>query len=185
MFPQSFPYGWRNFPFDYWNIWVRHAGKKPYIRSCHTLKDRIKLAARYILHCDTDEPTLELLVNRFNLIVFKHCFPVSDIAVDTGYPDIASEDKRIEHYKLQYVALREKMRSFPDTRFLLWTGPALTAEVTSNEAAVRAQTFFEWVKKDWDQHSPEALLTHSSLAGMWRLVDHSLMDEILIMVRSR
>jgi hypothetical protein len=151
IFPQSFPYGWQNFPFDYWNIWVRNAGVIPFKRPCNSLKDRVKLFTRFVFRRNPGEPTLELLANRFDLIVFKHCFPVSDILADTGNPDISSEDKRIEQYKLQYLALREKMRVFPDTRFLLWTGPALTAEATTYEAAVRAQMFFEWVKYDWDQ----------------------------------
>ncbi|MFH0853679.1 MAG: hypothetical protein V1853_04725, partial [bacterium] len=25
-FPKDSPYGWENYPYDYWNIWVNHAG---------------------------------------------------------------------------------------------------------------------------------------------------------------
>ena len=38
-FPKASPYGWNNNPFDYYNIWVKNAGIKPYI----------------------EEPTLEIL----------------------------------------------------------------------------------------------------------------------------
>jgi hypothetical protein len=77
-FPKESPYGWENFPFDYWNIWVRHAGSREY----------------------REEPTLEMLTKQYDVIVFKHCFPVSNIEPDTGDPDVASADKRIENYKL-------------------------------------------------------------------------------------
>jgi hypothetical protein len=38
-FPKDSPYGWENYPYDYWNIWVKNASPKPY----------------------REEPTLELL----------------------------------------------------------------------------------------------------------------------------
>ena len=87
-FPADSPYGWENYPYDYWNIWVRHAGSKPF----------------------KNEPTLEMLTAKYNVIVFKHCFPVSSIEADTGKADVASSEKRIENYKLQYAALKRKMR---------------------------------------------------------------------------
>ena len=102
-FPKDSPYGWENYPYDYWNIWVRHAGPRPF----------------------KEEPTLEMLTPRYDVIVLKHCFPVSQIEADTGTADAASSDKRLENYKLQYAALKKKMRQFPKTRFLVWTGAAL------------------------------------------------------------
>ena len=66
-------------------------------------------------------------------------------------PDITSKDKRIENYKLQYMALREKLHSFTDTRFIVWTGAALTEESTSPDSARRAADFFNWVRDVWDQ----------------------------------
>ena len=85
-FPSGDPYAWKNYPFDYWNIWVNNAGPEPYMT----------------------EPTLEMLTPEYDVIVFKHCYPVSQILEDTGSPDIASEDKRIENYKLQYAAILRK-----------------------------------------------------------------------------
>lgn len=117
-FPKDSPYGWENYPYDYYNIWVKHAGRRPY----------------------RDEPTLEILTKRYDVIVFKHCFPVSAIEADTGQPDVASPDKRTENYKLQYLALKEKLRSFPKTRFLVWTGAALGEEDTTREQALRARS---------------------------------------------
>jgi hypothetical protein len=128
-FPKDAPYGWENYPYDYWNIWVRHAGPRPF----------------------KEEPTLEMLTPRHDVIVFKHCFPVSQIEADTGAADAASSDKRIENYQLQYAALKAKMRQFPKTRFLVWTGAALVQNETDAAAARRAKAFFEWVRTAWDE----------------------------------
>jgi hypothetical protein len=127
-FPSS-PYPWDNYPYDYWNIWVNHAGASPYL----------------------GQPTLELLAPQYDVIVFKHCFPVSGIQPDTGDPDITSPDKTLENYKLQYAALKTALRSFPSNRFIVWTGAALRAEDTTPEQAARAREFFDWVVAVWDE----------------------------------
>jgi hypothetical protein len=128
-FPAKEPYGWKNYPYDYWNIWVEHAGQNEYQR----------------------EPTLELLTPEFDVIVFKHCYPVSNIKPDVGRPDISSPEKRMENYALQYDALKEKMREFPQTKFLVWTGAAQVQAKTNTEEGARARAFAEWVKNEWDE----------------------------------
>ncbi len=128
-FPSGDPYAWKNYPFDYWNIWVKNAGPEPYM----------------------EEPTLEILTKDYNVIVFKHCYPVSNILEDTGNPDIASEEKRAENYKLQYAALKEKLHQYPDVKFIVWTGAAQVEKKTNPENGARAREFFTWVKNDWDQ----------------------------------
>ena len=30
-FPKASPYGWHNYPYDYYDIWVKHAGNEPYM----------------------------------------------------------------------------------------------------------------------------------------------------------
>jgi hypothetical protein len=127
-FPSGDPYPWENYPYDYWNIWVKHAGRSAY----------------------QGEPTLEMLTKDYQLIVFKHCFPVSGIEPD-GTPDVSSADKTLANYKLQYAALKAKLRSFPNIRFVVWTGAALLPAETSPEQADRAKQFFEWVKTVWDE----------------------------------
>ncbi len=127
-FPKGTPYGWKNYPYDYYNIWVKNAGDKPFM----------------------EEPTLELLTEKYDVIIFKHCFPGSNILEDTGHPDIDSERKSLENYKLQYNALKEKMHEFNDTKFILWTIPALLKQKTSEGNAKRAKEFSDWVKNDWD-----------------------------------
>jgi hypothetical protein len=127
-FPKENPYGWTNFPYDYYNIWVKHAGNQPYM----------------------EEPTLEMLSKHYQVIIWKHCFPVSDVQQDISPPNVDSPVKRIENYKLQYFALRGKMHEFPYVKFIVWTGAAQTISETNEISAKRAQDFFNWVKKDWD-----------------------------------
>jgi hypothetical protein len=128
-FPKDAPYGWANYPFDYYNIWVAHAGPEPYL----------------------EEPTLERLVGQYDVIVFKHCFPVSEVQEDSGSPDVASEVKSRENYELQYQALKTKLREFPGNRFIVWTGAALVEAATNVDQATRARDFFDWVKSTWDE----------------------------------
>jgi len=128
-FPKDSPYGWENYPYDYWNIWVDHAGNSPY----------------------KSEPTLEILASDYNVIVFKHCFPVSDIEPDYGPGEVDSSEKTSANYKLQYDALKDKMHEFPETTFVVWTGAAQVAGATEADYAQRAQEFFNWVKNDWDE----------------------------------
>jgi len=127
-FPKKEPYGWKNYPYDYYNIWVKNAGEQPYL----------------------NEPTLEILAKQYDLIIFKHCYPVSDIQDDIGKPDINSAERRVENYKLQYLALKEKLLEFPQTKFLIWTGAAQVEANATKEQAQRARSFFDWVKNDWD-----------------------------------
>lgn len=128
-FPKSEPYGWNNYPFDYYNIWVKHGGAQEYKK----------------------EPTLENLTKNYDVIIFKHCFPVSNIMEDTGKPNIDSDAKRLENYKLQYNALKGKMKSFPNTKFIIWTSAALTKAATTEENAGRSRQFVNWVKEEWDE----------------------------------
>jgi hypothetical protein len=129
IFPKKQPYGWKNYPFDYYNIWVKNAGTKPFM----------------------EEPTLEMLSKDYGLIIWKHCYPVSAIKEDTGTPDIDSEEHRVENYKLQYNALKEKMHQFPDTKFLVWTGAVHSKVNNTEESALRMKEFVDWVRNEWDE----------------------------------
>lgn len=123
-------YGWKNYPYDYYNIWVKNGDKSTY---------------QY-------EPTLKTLTPFWDVIVFKHCFPVSAIK-EGGTPDIDSERKTIANYKLQYEALKRKMHEYPRTQFIVWTGAALTQKNSNVESANRAREFFSWVVNEWDEEN--------------------------------
>lgn len=127
-FPKEAPYGWTNDPYDYYNIWVKNAGEQPYM----------------------EEPTLELLTKEYNVIIFKHCFPVTNIQADQDTSDINSKIKTISNYKLQYSALRDKLHEFTSTKFILFTGAAQIKAGATEEEASRAKEFFAWVTEEWD-----------------------------------
>ena len=128
-FPKENPYGWKNYPFDYWNIWIKNACEEPYKK----------------------EPTLEMITKQYDIVIWKHCFPVGDIKEDTGESNINSEIKSLENYKIQYEALKEKMKKFNQTKFIVWSIPALVEKKTTEEKASRAKEFYNWVKNEWDQ----------------------------------
>ena len=129
---RSFPtryYSWENYPFDYYNIWVKNADKRMY-----------KM-----------QPTLKKLAKKYDVIIFKNCFPYSHILADDSLPDINSRKKTISNYTLQYNALKHKLLKYPDTKFIIWTGAALVEKSTSPEHAKRAMIFHDWVVNEWDQ----------------------------------
>jgi len=127
-FPKLKPYGWNNYPFDYYNIWVKNAGEQEY----------------------KNEPTLEILTREYDVIIFKHCFPVCNIQPDRDVADINSEYKSIANYKLQYQALKEKLLQFPNAKFILFTGATQVNTLITEEEAIRAKDFFAWVISEWD-----------------------------------
>jgi hypothetical protein len=127
-FPKASPYGWHNYPYDYYDIWVKHAGNEPYM----------------------EEPTLEMLTKEYQVISFKHCYPVSNIQADQDSADINSDYKTLANYKLQYAALRDKLHEFPNTKFILWTGAAQVKSAVTEDEAKRAKEFFTWVTNEWD-----------------------------------
>jgi hypothetical protein len=128
-YTSSSGYPWANYPYDYWNLWVNYSGASQ----------------------DRGELNLDQLAASYDVIVFKHCFPVSSINADDGNPDITSSYQTIANYRLQYNALKTRMKQFPDKIFILWTGAALNAGTTNSGDAARAQEFFNWVKTTWDE----------------------------------
>ena len=128
VFPKSSPYGWNNYPFDYYNIWVKNAGDKPFM----------------------EEPTLELLTKQYQVVIFKHCFPVSNIKAEQDSSDINSNVQTIGNYKLQYDALRDKLHEFPEVKFILFTGATQVRANTTEDEAERTKAFFKWVTEEWD-----------------------------------
>ena len=125
-FPTT-PYPWNNYPYDYWNLWVNSA-------------------------CDSSNPNIECLdtlAANYDVIIFKHCFPGSNITTDTGSPDVSSSRKTTGNYKEQYRALRVLMDRYPDTTFILWTLAPLHRLATNSENAARAKLFVDWVKNNF------------------------------------
>lgn len=128
VFPKKEPYGWNNYPYDYYTIWIKNCGFEPFMT----------------------EPTLEILTQNYDLIIFKHCYPVCRIENDQK-PNINSPKKTISNYKLQYEALKEKFYQFTNTKFLVWTGAALVKGTLTDDQAKNAREFFRWIREEWDE----------------------------------
>lgn len=154
-FPNQKPYGWKNYPFDYYNLWVKNAGAEPFM----------------------EEPTLEILTKEYNVIIFKHCYPVTLLDSDSVNTSIDSETKTIENYKLQYQALKQKMLQFPDTKFIIWTGAVMVQAQMSEQNAENAQAFFNWVRTTWDTDGDNIFLwdfyTLETEGGLYLKPEHA------------
>lgn len=72
------------------------------------------------------------------VIAFKSCFPVSDIA----------SDEQLETYKTYYPSIRDVMDQHPDKIFVVVTQPPLNPAATDTQAAARARAFANWLKSD-------------------------------------
>jgi len=136
VFPKKYPYGWKNYPYDYYNIWIKNEGEKPYL----------------------EEPTLEMLTKEYDVIIFKHCYPVSKILEDNGIPDIDSDIRRLENYKLQYNALKRKMYEFPNNKFIVWSPAVLIKNQLHEDEARRTYEFYKWITEEWDQKGDNIFL---------------------------
>jgi len=125
-YPDS-PYPWENYPYDYWNLWINS-------------------------QCDNSASGIECLENltaSYDIIIWKHCFPGAEIIEGSQEGIISSSSKTLANYKLQYRALRDKMDSFPNNQFIVWTLVPLHRLATNQEEATRAAEFVSWVKNQW------------------------------------
>jgi hypothetical protein len=120
------PYPWDNYPYDYWNLWVNNA-----------------------CTADAGKECMQSLVQNYQVIIFKHCFPGAAIQLDDPTPSVSSAHKTLANYKLQYRALRALMDNFPDTKFIVWTLAPLHRNATNTVEASRARQFVSWVKTSW------------------------------------
>ena len=154
-FPKESPYGWKNNPFDYYNIWVKNAGNDHYL----------------------EEPTLEILTREYGLVIFKHCYPASRIQPDTASPDINSDLKTLQNYKLQYNALKRKMQEFPDTKFIVWTPAVFIKNQMKEDEARRTQEFHDWMLRDWNEKGDNIYIwdfyNYETNGGLYMLDEYS------------
>jgi hypothetical protein len=125
----SVDYGCEYYPYYYWNIWVKHGKEETY----------------------KGQPTLLSLTQQYDVIIFKHCFPVGNIEGGWENGDITDSTKTLGNYRAQYEALKKELHSYPNNIFIVWTGAALVRDATDPTFAQRQKEFVDWVKNDWDQ----------------------------------
>lgn len=72
------------------------------------------------------------------VIVFKSCFPASDI----------TNDGHLQQYKDWYLEMRDVMDQHPDRVFVVMSPPPLNPAATIPEAAARARAFADWLTSE-------------------------------------
>ncbi len=83
------------------------------------------------------------------VIVFKSCFPASNI----------ESDAELEQRKEWYLGIRDVMDAHPDKVFVVMSQPPLHPAATTPEAAARARAFADWLTSD------EYLAGHPNVAA--------------------
>ncbi len=82
-----------------------------------------------------------------DVIIFKSCFPASDI----------SSEQMLTDYQNWYLAIRNIMDAHPEKIFIPMTPPPLVRSATTPENAARAQRFADWLM------SPEYSWAHLNI----------------------
>lgn len=84
----------------------------------------------------TDPPanTLSHMLQH-DVIIFKSCFPTSDI----------SDDDMFAAYQRYYLDIRDVIDQYPDKLFVAWTTPPLVPNSTTPENAARARSWAEYL----------------------------------------
>ncbi|MFH1088734.1 MAG: LamG-like jellyroll fold domain-containing protein [Patescibacteria group bacterium] len=101
------------------------------------------------------DETLNELATEYDVVMFKQCYPSSDIymeSVTEEYPN--SDDRTVGNYKIIYNYLKGVLDSHPDTEFVAWTLPPrnkdfipLLGDSVAN--ASRASDFSYWLLNTW------------------------------------
>ena len=99
----------------------------------------------------SEDASFSELVGDYDVVIMKHCYPVSDVLEDTGDPDPESTRRSIENYKAIYRLLRDEFDRHPNTMFIVWTLPPRHRlsgdDATARDAnAARATEFSEWLQ---------------------------------------
>ncbi len=89
------------------------------------------------IHIPADNSFGEI-INNFDIIMFKSCFPVTEIKTQ----------EQLDHYKKCYLIIREKIDKLPEKLFILFTPPPLRSEMTKKDYAYRAREFSDWMKSE-------------------------------------
>ena len=121
-------YGWENYPYDYWKIWSKSD----------------------ITDYFMEQPTLKKLTADYDVIVWKHCYPVSEI-IESNMLTQNVVSKTIQNYKIHYDKIKEYMKGYPNTKFIAWTPAVQTSSLINEGQASRTKEFADWVRYEWDE----------------------------------
>jgi len=85
------------------------------------------------LHDPPDNTFSHLM--EYDVIVFKSCYPVSNI----------QSDAQLAEYKTYYLSIRSRMDQYPDKIFIVVTPPPEIPADSDAQAAARARDFADWL----------------------------------------
>ena len=117
---------------------------------CHwfpKFRDSLGLIFTFDKHSDTYYSD----ASQNDIVMFKSCFPNSDIVSD-GDPETATAEdceKTIASYQATFNALSEIFAAHPDKLFLIVTAPPLLPSETKPANALRARQFNTWLLTDY------------------------------------
>ena len=86
---------------------------------------------------DPPDNTFSYLM-QYDVIAFKSCFPVSNVA----------DDYQLNEYKSYYLSIRDRMDQYPDKVFVIVTQPPQVPAESDPEEAARARAFANWLQSD-------------------------------------
>ena len=86
---------------------------------------------------DPPDNTFSYLM-QYDVIMFKSCYPASNI----------SNDAQLDDYKSYYLSIRDRMDQYPEKLFIVVTQPPLVPNDTDSASADRARRFVNWLKSD-------------------------------------
>lgn len=106
-------------------------------------------AALFAMHGGpADSPFARITANH-DVILFKSCYPASDILADDDAKDRADPaSKSLANYRRHYLAIRDTVDKMPNRTFVIVTQPPLHPRATTPENATRARAFAEWIGSD-------------------------------------
>ncbi|UCD64230.1 MAG: hypothetical protein JSW34_01990 [Candidatus Zixiibacteriota bacterium] len=85
-----------------------------------------------------------------DVIMFKSCFPNSNIQADGTLPgDPSGTERTTANYKAAFERLAETMKDYPDKLYIYVTSPPLVPESTTPENARRAKEFNAWLQGEY------------------------------------
>lgn len=132
---------------------------------CHwypKFRDQLKLIFTFDKHPDIYYSD----ARQNDIIMFKSCFPNSDI-ISEGDPKTATpedSERTMANYKATYNALKDIFAAHPDKLFIIVTAPPLLAAETSSANARRARQFNTWLATQYpDNYHKESGLANTAV----------------------
>ncbi|MCA9382354.1 hypothetical protein KC660_03035, partial [Candidatus Dojkabacteria bacterium] len=91
---------------------------------------------------DPNEDNALSKILKYDMIIFKSCFPVTKI----------TSDQMLNDYKHYFEEIKKVFLNYPEKTFLALTPPPLRSELTKPEYAARARIFSNWLVNEFPKN---------------------------------